>query len=407
MSTLLELRDAEVKAARVLVDAAKTDVRELTAEEVGAVQGHLGKAAELSDSIKAAGEKAAMFKQLASFADAGPVERPAEVNEKAPRDLIEHFLKSDVAQKAKAFSGGDRITASTTEFKAATDPTLTTGITVPVQYGMTVQTKYRRLTVSDLLAQGSISGNALTYWTQGTLTGDVTSIAEGGTKPSLNFAFSQVTETLTKLAGVTKVSDEMMSDLDFLVSVIQSQLGQRLGVVEEDQLLNGNGTAPNLRGLLNRVGVQTYATTATYSAKKGMDALFHALTMIRTGSFIEPDGIVINPTDYEALRLGVDGNVQYYGGGPFTGAYGNSGIQQQPGLWGLPTVVTPAIAAGTVLVGAFGTGAQVFRKGGVRLETTNSNEDDFKKNLVAWRIEERVALACYYPAAFVKLTLTA
>jgi HK97 family phage major capsid protein len=219
--------------------------------------------------------------------------------------------------------------------------------------------------------------------------------------------FGQVTEALAKLAGVTKVSDEMTEDADFLVSIIRSQLLQRLAVIEEDQLLKGNGTSPNLRGLLNRSGIQTYATAASFTVKKGMDGIFHAMTLVRTGSYIEPDGIIINPTDYETLRLGVDGQQQYYGGGPFTGAYGNGTVQMQPGLWGLPTVVTPAITAGTVLVGGFKTAAQVFRKGGVRLETTNSNEDDFKNNLVAIRVEERVGLAVYYPTALCKVTLTA
>jgi HK97 family phage major capsid protein len=69
--------------------------------------------------------------------------------------------------------------------------------------------------------------------------------------------------------------------------------------------------------------------------------------------------------------------------------------------------VTPAIAAGTVLVGAFNSAAQLFRKGGVQVDSTNSNEDDFKYNRVALRAEERILLAVYRPTAFVKVTLTA
>jgi hypothetical protein len=66
--------------------------------------------------------------------------------------------------------------------------------------------------------------------------------------------------------------------------------------------------------------------------------------------------------------------------------------------------VTPAIVANTALVGAFKTAAQVFRKGGIRVEASNSHQDYFIKNLVAIRAEERLALAVYRPQAIGKVT---
>jgi len=126
---------------------------------------------------------------------------------------------------------------------------------------------------------------------------------------------------------------------------------------------------------------------------------------VQTGSGLDADGIVINPADYQALRLSKDGNQQYYGGGLFAGQYGNGTLAMQPPLWGVNTVVTPAIAAGTVLVKAFKASATLYRKGGVRVESTNSNENDFTNNKVTIRAEERVALADRVPAASVKVTL--
>jgi HK97 family phage major capsid protein len=408
MATLKEQRDSALTDAKAIAAGAKAAQRDMTSEEVDKVKALIEQADQIKASIEHGESVKAIQDRLGELNEADEKGEDKSPSVKDARDVGEFFAKSGMFEELqKKRANGDRFSVSTaTEYKAATDPTLTTGITVPPTFGGVVQTRYRRLTVADLLAQGTISGNAITYWTQGTLTGDVATVVEGAVKPSLNFAFGQVTETLTKLAGVTKVSDEMNEDLDFLVSVIRSQLIQRLQLVEEDQLLNGNGTAPNLRGILNRVGIQTYATAATFTAKKGMDAIFHAITMSRINAFAEPDGVVINPLDYEALRLGADGQAQYYGGGPFTGAYGNDGLRLDPGLWTLPTVVTPAIAQGTVLVGDFKTSAQVFRKGGIRIDSTNSNEDDFKRNLVAWRAEERIALAVYYPSAFVKVTLT-
>ncbi len=73
-------------------------------------------------------------------------------------------------------------------------------------------------------------------------------------------------------------------------------------------------------------------------------------------------------------------------------------------VWGLKVVVTTAIATGTALVGAYKLGAQFFLRSGLALESTNSNEDDFRRNLIALRAEERGALAVYRPKGFCSLT---
>ena len=84
----------------------------------------------------------------------------------------------------------------------------------------------------------------------------------------------------------------------------------------------------------------------------------------------------------------------------------STGSRKNPPVWGPgKTVVTTATAVGTAIVGAFRAGGTVYRKGGVRVEQTNSDLGKFTSNIITTRIEERVALAVRYPAAFVKVTL--
>ena len=108
------------------------------------------------------------------------------------------------------------------------------------------------------------------------------------------------------------------------------------------------------------------------------------------------DAIVINPSDWYSLRVAKDGENRYYGGGFF-------GAQNIPNLWGIPVCVSSAVSAGTVVVGAFKACASVVNNGGVRVETTNSDQDDFIKNLMTIRAEERLALAVRRPKGFKKL----
>jgi HK97 family phage major capsid protein len=123
------------------------------------------------------------------------------------------------------------------------------------------------------------------------------------------------------------------------------------------------------------------------------DVIFKAMMKVFNASFVMPEGHVMNPANWQSTALLKDTMGRYLGGGPFQAS-------PVPSLWGLPVDVTPSIAAGTALTGAFGTQAQVFANGGLRVEASNSHQDFFIKNLVAIRAEERLALAVYRPAAF-------
>lgn len=402
---LKQQREAALKAAREIAEKAKGESREMTAEEIAEVDQHLAKADDLEKQIKAADESQARMKRLAEITDPEADEAGSTTQAKS---LGEHFVKTVGDRLVESKANGGRFSVAAPEFKAATDTQLvgTTFNPALTQYDTNiVQGLRRRLQIADLLSQGTISGNAITYYVEGALEGDFTTVAEGAAKPQIHYADpTAVTEALKKIAAFIKESDEMIEDLPFLVSAINNRLLYNLALFEENQVLNGNGTGTNLLGLMNRSGVQLLG--ATTDAKAGnADQIFKAMTSVTTGSGLDADGIVIHPTDYQTFRLNKDANGQYYGGGYFQGQYGEGGVQEQPPLWGLRTVVTPAIAAGTVLVGAFRQSSTLYRKGGVRVESTNSEGNDFTTNKVTVRAEERVALAARVPAGLVKVTL--
>lgn len=264
----------------------------------------------------------------------------------------------------------------------------------------------RRLVVADLFGQETTTRGAVTYFVEGASEGDAGTSAEGESLPQIHFADpTPQTDKVQKVSGVLKESDEIVEDLPWLASAINNRGIYMVQLAEENQLVSGDGSGTNIKGVLNRDGVLTEQTAA--GEENVADALFRATTKISTNSPFEADGIVINPTDYETLRLAKDGNKQYFGGGFFSGAYGNGGIIEKPPIWGLRTVVTPAIAQGTVLVGAFRLGGSVIRRKGLTVEIANQNEDDFVKNRIAIRIAERLALAIRYPKAFCKVTVAA
>ncbi len=253
---------------------------------------------------------------------------------------------------------------------------------------------FKRLVVADLIAPGTTESNSVTYMKETTFTNAAAPTAEGAAKPESTLVFDQVTDNVSKIAHWLPVTEEMLEDVSQIRSYIDGRLRLGVALSEEDQLLNGNGTAPNLRGILNRVGLTPAQARGTDT---NADAIFKQITTIATTVFVDPDGVVLNPANWQTIMLAKDANGQYYGAGPFA-------PQQAQTLWGYPVVRTPSIASGTGLVGAFRQASQIFRRGGLRVEASNSHNDYFIKNLVAIRAEERLALAVYRPAAFGTVT---
>ena len=409
---LKEMRAAALKAANDIIMKAKGESRGLTAEEQVEVKGHFDEIDRLDGLIAEAAESDSLMAKMAGFKG----ETNDEPEDKPAASLGEHFVKSATGMYGKGAFGLLKSTrgfsVNAPEYKAAADVNMTPGVfetPILTQIDRTIVREYRRPTISDLLGSGSLGRgtNAVTYFVEnGLMEGEFGMVAEGGQKPQLH-ALDPVTRTdaVRKIAGWWDTSDEMIEDLDFWVSEINNRGMHLLSMAEENQLLNGDGTGQNILGLLNRSGIQTEEEAV--ADDNPADTIFRALTKVQTATGMSADGIVINPADYQALRLSKDANGQYFGGGFFAGQYGDGGIVFQPPLWGVRTVVSAAIAPQTVLVGAFKAATTVYRKGGIRIESTNSDQGKFTKDIVTTRIEERLALACRYPAAVVKVTLAA
>lgn len=389
--------------------AAETDDRENTPEEkaqvdsnVKAVEQLKAKKADVEAQIDVEKRVLEVGKSIGADEDVKKAEPQAK---RAPATPGEIFVQSegykrllDGIKSGATFNTGP---IDLGQGKAQLNSTGAGVLAQPDVQSGTVDTLFQQLTIANLLASGTTSSSVVRYIQESAPTNAAAPVAEGAAKPESTLALAQVDEPVRKIATTLPVTDEMLEDAAQITSYINARLSLFVKITEEAQLISGTGTAPALRGLLNRVGIQTQA--------KGTDAnevaIFKAIGKVRN-SFLEPDGIVINPANYESIRLKADTAGQYLGGGPFMGQYGNGGGSNylRDALWGVPLVVTSAIASGTALVGAFGTAAQVFRRGGLTVESTNSHGTDFVENVTRFRAEERLALAVYRPAAFCSVT---
>ncbi|KQP37617.1 capsid protein [Pseudorhodoferax sp. Leaf274] len=254
-----------------------------------------------------------------------------------------------------------------------------------------LQMPQRRMTVRDLITPGQMDGSALEYVKETGFTNSAATVAEGAKKPESSMKFDLVSTNARVIAHFVKASRQILSDASQLASLIDGRLRYGLAYVEEQQLLNGNGTGQNLLGIIP----QASAFSAPFDppgTETNIDNIRLAMLQAELAEY-PASGVVMNPIDWARIELLKDTTGRYI--------IGNPQGTLSPTLWNRPVVGTPAITVDKFLVGAFQLGAQVFDRWLARVEVATENEDDFVKNMVTVLAEERLALAVYRPEAFI------
>lgn len=356
----------EVKAALETLTTevkAKADTDKALVERLDAIEASLNRGLDAdSDEYKSAGEllvESEGFKALAESRAKG-------------RTHID--LKAITSANASVGTGRS---AGTSLAPAMRVP----GIVAPPQ---------RSMTLRDLIAPGSTDAASVEYVKQTGFTNAAAPVAEGAAKPYSDLTFDLVSAPVRTLAHLFKASKQIMEDSAALASQIDVMGRYGLKTVEENQLLNGSGTGQNIAGIVPQAAAFNPAFTPTSTS--AIDRVRLAMLQVRLAEY-EADGIILHPTDWARIELIKDAGANYI--------LSNPAINNGKNLWGIPVVETTAMAAGKFLTGAFSIAAQVFDRWQARVEISSENADDWEKNLLTVRVEERLALAVYRPEAFV------
>ncbi len=276
---------------------------------------------------------------------------------------------------------------------------------VPTSGGALVQTErvgivlapQRRLTIRDLVAPGTTDSNAIEYVRETGFTNNAAIVGEGLAKPYSDLKFELQNANVRTIAHLFKGSRQILDDASALQSYIDARARYGLLMAEEAQLLYGNGTGNNVKGIIPQAQIYAAPAGIQVQAIQRIDRIRLALLQAQLAEF-PSTGIVLNPIDWAAIELLKDGEGRYIIGKPQEGTAAR--------LWNLPVVETQAIVQDQFLVGAFSLAAQIFDRMGIEVLVSTENADDFEKNMVTIRAEERLAFSVYRPEAFVTGPLT-
>lgn len=246
--------------------------------------------------------------------------------------------------------------------------------------------------VADLIPQGTTDQIAIVYMEETTFTNAAAETGEGLAKPEASLGFTERSSSVRKIAVLLPVTEELMQDVSGVRAYIDNRLEYMIQQREDTQLINGDGIAPNLLGHLNWTGIQTQAK----GADPTVEAIYKAMTLVRTVGFAEPDTVIIHPADWQEVRLLKTTAGEYI--------WGHPALAGPETVWGVRVVATTACPEGTAEVADLRGFTMIFRKSGITITVSNSHSDYFSKNLLAIRAEERLATVVFRPKAICSVT---
>lgn len=258
--------------------------------------------------------------------------------------------------------------------------------------GRLVDFATRPVQVTDLVPATTTSQSAVVYMEETTFTNAAAEALEAGTYAEAALALTEQSSTVRKIAVFLPLTDEQLEDEPQVQGYVNNRLPFMLRQRLDSQILVGNGTAPNLRGFLNIVGIQTQAKGADPSP----DAVYKAMVKVRVTGRAMPNGIVYHPTNWQDIRLLRTADGIYIWGNP-----SDAGPER---IWGLAVAQSDAITLGTALVGDFATYSELASRRGIDVQVSNSHSTFFIEGKQAMRADVRVALVVYRPTAFCTVT---
>ena len=244
-----------------------------------------------------------------------------------------------------------------------------------------------------LLPSTTTSSNAIEFTKEASFTNSAAEASEGAQKAESALTWSLVNMPVSTVAHWIKISKQLAADAPALAAYVNTRMRYGVNQKVDTQLVVGDGTAPNISGTYDtgNFTAHGYANAALGSTLKKLVLIRKIMADLYTAGY-PADAIVLNPADWADIEIEL-----------FTTAAGQTlySVNEagQARLFGVPVIQAIGMAADTFQVGRFSEAYMVYNREGVVVEMSDSDGDNFQKNLVTLRAERRLALATEKPAA--------
>ena len=374
---------------------------QVEAKHVEAFRSGLAKAREIRSEIEAL-EGLSEVKAWAENSSA-PAVAPKILTSSQGKSLGQRFIESD---EFKSIGNGRNGYSMNAPFQVkdifTALPSGTPGdFGTPQREGIVERAK-RTSRVRDLFPVQQTTTNMIEYFRVSGFTNNAATVAERSgspavfaSKPQSSMTVVGVQAPVRTIAHFEVAHRNVLDDEPTLRGIIDNELLYGLRLVEDDQILNGDGTGSNLTGIRETSGIQTQVWSAGSTGDTRIDAVRRAITKSLL-AYYEPTGIIVHPNDMEDIELTKDAEERHL-------MVMSVSLGAEARLWRLPMVMTPAITEGFALVGSFGIGATLYDRMEGSIRVAEQHSDFFIRNAVAVLAEQRLALAVKRPESFVEV----
>lgn len=266
--------------------------------------------------------------------------------------------------------------------------------------GRIVMLNQRQPHVIDAIPQVPIDQAASVYMRESTFTNNAIEKAEGAEFGEAALVLTEITQPVQKFPVWIPVSDEQLEFVPAARAYIDNRLMLMLAQRVDTQIINGDGTPPNIAGFLNISGISTIAT----GTDSRFTALMKARTRVRVGGsggddlgWAQPTALFIHPLDWQNLVLETTTDGQFILGSP------NESMSRMM-IWDLPVIETTCLSQGTALTGDFRMFSAWRNYKGLRINFYDQHSDFAVKGKKAITAQIWGALDVYRNVAFCSIT---
>jgi HK97 family phage major capsid protein len=251
-----------------------------------------------------------------------------------------------------------------------------------------------------IIPNGSTGSDVVRFVKESGYSNGAAAKAEGATLGQTDFDMTATSVNVEKIGTYLRISEEMLADTAQLTSYISNRVPAKLLEVEDDQILGGNGTSPNLNGLYNSgTNFDTSSSGAFYQSVDSaneFDVLVAAINQLALSNY-KPNYILLNPTDFHKILLLKDSQSRYLKDQVYQGL--------QPSFMGVPVIINNEVNSGTFLVGDFNS-CQLWIRENLSVSFHREDGTNIRDGFVTVRCQERVALATYLPLGIIDGTFS-
>ena len=259
----------------------------------------------------------------------------------------------------------------------------------------------RAVHIRSLIPNGTTDAQTIRFPKESAYTDNAAATAQGSALGQSDFDLTATSVNVEKIGTFMKITEEMLADTPQLSSYLSARVPSKVLAIEDNQIMSGDGSSPNMSGLFTDGTAFTTSSGGLFyqsvESANEYDVLIAALNQLALLNYTA-DSILLNPTDFHKIVLLKSTANEYLKNQVIQGI--------QPAIMGVPVTINTAIPAGKFLVGQLSVATQLWIRDGLGIEFSREDSDNFQKSFVTVRALERACLTTYLPNAIVQGTFS-